>query len=120
MVRVQSLSRRERDGAERQGEGSNDEMFAQLALTDFILSRRERAPAFKQNGRNGKFKLRHYPSKGELDLAQAQVNNRVAFKTAATWRYQMTRKLLGISVLGLGLLSASAPAFAHHAVSAEF
>ena len=32
----------------------------------------------------------------------------------------MTRKLLGISVLGLGLLSASAPAFAHHAVSAEF
>ena len=32
----------------------------------------------------------------------------------------MTRKLLGISVLGFGLLSASAPAFAHHAVSAEF
>jgi hypothetical protein len=32
----------------------------------------------------------------------------------------MTRKLNGVFILGFGLLSASAPALAHHAVSAEF
>jgi hypothetical protein len=32
----------------------------------------------------------------------------------------MTRKLTGVFILGFGLLSASAPALAHHAVSAEF
>src|SRR5205085_11274582 len=32
----------------------------------------------------------------------------------------MTRNLMGTFVLGFGLLSAAAPALAHHAVSAEF
>ena len=32
----------------------------------------------------------------------------------------MTRKLIGVWTLGFGLLAASAPALAHHAVSAEF
>ena len=32
----------------------------------------------------------------------------------------MTRKLMGVCILGFGLLSASVPAIAHHAVSAEF
>src|SRR5262249_45162760 len=32
----------------------------------------------------------------------------------------MTRKLMGVYILGFGLLSAAAPALAHHAVSAEF
>ena len=32
----------------------------------------------------------------------------------------MTRKLMGAYILGFGLLSAAAPALAHHAVSAEF
>src|SRR5215471_13884017 len=32
----------------------------------------------------------------------------------------MTRKLIGVWTLSLGLLAAAAPAFAHHAVSAEF
>lgn len=32
----------------------------------------------------------------------------------------MTRKLMGACFLGFGLLSASVPAIAHHAVSAEF
>jgi hypothetical protein len=32
----------------------------------------------------------------------------------------MTRKLIGVWTLGFGLLAASVPALAHHAVSAEF
>ena len=32
----------------------------------------------------------------------------------------MTRRLIGVWTLGFGLLAAAAPAFAHHAVSAEF
>src|SRR5499426_4309872 len=32
----------------------------------------------------------------------------------------MTRKLIGVCILSFGLVSASAPALAHHAVSAEF
>jgi hypothetical protein len=32
----------------------------------------------------------------------------------------MTRKLTGVFILGFGMLSASVPALAHHAVSAEF
>jgi hypothetical protein len=32
----------------------------------------------------------------------------------------MTRKLIGVCTLGFGLLTAAAPAIAHHAVSAEF
>src|SRR5215470_406903 len=32
----------------------------------------------------------------------------------------MTRKLIGVCILSFGLVSAAAPALAHHAVSAEF
>ena len=32
----------------------------------------------------------------------------------------MTRRLIGVWTLGFGLIAAAAPAFAHHAVSAEF
>jgi hypothetical protein len=32
----------------------------------------------------------------------------------------MTRKLLGVSILGFGLMAAAVPALSHHAVSAEF
>ena len=32
----------------------------------------------------------------------------------------MTRKLLGVCALSFGMLAAAAPAFSHHAVSAEF